>query len=34
MKWITRKRVKVDRAACPWLIQRFDMKMPDIKFPA
>jgi len=20
MKWITRERVKVDRAACPWLI--------------
>ncbi|HEX2864289.1 MAG TPA: chromate resistance protein ChrB domain-containing protein [Deinococcales bacterium] len=23
MKWITRERVKVDRVACPWLIQRF-----------
>ena len=23
MKWITRKDVKVDRVACPWLIQRF-----------
>ena len=23
MKWITRKNVKVDRVACPWLIQRF-----------
>lgn len=22
MKWITRERVKVDRAACPWLIRR------------
>lgn len=22
MKWITRKNVKVDRAACPWLIRR------------
>ena len=21
MKWITRERVKVDRVACPWLIQ-------------
>jgi hypothetical protein len=23
MKWITRKDVKVDRIACPWLIKRF-----------
>ncbi len=23
MKWITRKNVKVDRVACPWLINRF-----------
>src|SRR5258708_15805471 len=23
MKWITRERVKVDRVACPWLIQHF-----------
>src|SRR5512146_858128 len=23
MKWITRERVKVDRVACPWLIQKF-----------
>ena len=23
MKWITRTNVKVDRVACPWLIQRF-----------
>ncbi len=23
MKWITREGVKVDRVACPWLIQRF-----------
>ena len=23
MKWITRKDVKVDRVACPWLITRF-----------
>ena len=23
MKWITRKDVKVDRVACPWLIRRF-----------
>ena len=23
MKWITRKNIKVDRVACPWLIQHF-----------
>lgn len=23
MKWITRDRPKIDRVACPWLIQRF-----------
>jgi len=23
MKWITRKDIKVDRVACPWLIHRF-----------
>ena len=23
MKWVTRERVKVDRVACPWLIQNF-----------
>lgn len=23
MKWVTRKRVKVDRVACPWLIKKF-----------
>lgn len=23
MKWITRKGVKVDRVACPWLIKKF-----------
>lgn len=23
MKWITRSNAKVDRVACPWLIQRF-----------
>jgi hypothetical protein len=23
MRWITRKHVKVDRVACPWLIRRF-----------
>jgi hypothetical protein len=23
MKWVTREKVKVDRVACPWLINRF-----------
>ena len=23
MKWVTRRNVKVDRVACPWLIRRF-----------
>lgn len=23
MKWVTRERVKVDRVACPWLINKF-----------
>ena len=23
MKWITRRNVKVDRVACPWLVRRF-----------
>jgi hypothetical protein len=23
VKWITREKVKVDRVACPWLVQRF-----------
>lgn len=23
MKWVTREKVKVDRVACPWLIERF-----------
>ena len=30
MKWITRKNVKVDRVACPWLIKRFID--PDAEF--
>ncbi len=30
MKWITRERVKVDRVACPWLIQKF--VDPDAEF--
>ncbi|HSS16852.1 MAG TPA: chromate resistance protein ChrB domain-containing protein [Candidatus Dormibacteraeota bacterium] len=23
MKWITREKIRVDRAACPWLIKQF-----------
>ena len=30
MNWITRKHVKVDRVACPWLIRRFID--PDAQF--
>jgi hypothetical protein len=30
VKWITRKNVKVDRVACPWLIRRFID--PDAEF--
>jgi hypothetical protein len=35
MKWITREKVKVDRVACPWLIQMFiDPKAEFIFVPA
>lgn len=30
MKWITRKDIKVDRVACPWLVRRFID--PDAQF--
>lgn len=30
MKWVTRENIKVDRVACPWLIQRFID--PDAEF--
>ncbi len=30
MKWITRKDVKVDRVACPWLIRRF-VRAADVR---
>jgi hypothetical protein len=29
MKWITRKRPKINRTACPWLISRFIDKTPE-----
>ncbi len=32
MKWITRKNVKVDRVACPWLIRRFIDPEPEFIF--
>jgi len=35
MKWITRERPKIDRIACPWLIQRFiDKKAEFVYVPA
>lgn len=32
MKWITRERPKIDRIACPWLIERFIDKEPKSTF--
>jgi hypothetical protein len=32
MKWITRKDVKVDRVACPWLIRRFIDQQAEFLF--
>ena len=32
MKWVTRERPKIDRLACPWLIQRFIDKDAQILF--
>lgn len=32
MKWITRERPKIDRVACPWLIDRFIDKQPQFIF--
>jgi protein-tyrosine-phosphatase len=32
MKWITRERARVDRIACPWLIQRFIDPAPEFLF--
>ena len=31
-KWITRERPKIDRIACPWLIERFIDKTPEFLF--
>ena len=32
MKWITRERPKIDRIACPWLIEKFIDKAPEFLF--
>jgi hypothetical protein len=32
MKWVTRARPKIDRIACPWLIQRFIEKAPEFLY--
>jgi hypothetical protein len=32
MKWITRERPKIDRVACPWLIERFIDKDAEFLF--
>lgn len=32
MKWVTRSRARVDRIACPWLIQRFIDKEAEFIF--
>ena len=34
MKWVTRKDVKVDRVACPWLIKRFIDAQAEFLFVA
>jgi hypothetical protein len=32
MKWVTRERPKIDRIACPWLIDRFIDRAPEFLF--
>jgi hypothetical protein len=34
MKWVTRERPKIDRIACPWLVQRFIDKDPEFLYVA
>ena len=34
MKWVTRRNVKVDRVACPWLIRRFIDPAAEFLFAA
>ena len=32
MKWVTRERPKIDRIACPWLVDRFIDKEPEFLY--
>src|SRR3981081_544338 len=32
MKWVTREKARVDRIACPWLIDRFIDREPQFLF--
>jgi len=32
MQWVTRERPKIDRIACPWLIQRFIDRAPEFLY--
>jgi len=32
MKWVTRERPKIDRIACPWLIDRFIDREPEFLY--
>jgi hypothetical protein len=32
MKWVTRERPKIDRIACPWLVERFIDKEPEFLY--
>src|SRR5688572_13326667 len=32
MKWVTRERPKIDRIACPWLIDRFIDQEPEFLY--
>ena len=34
MKWVTRRKARVDRIACPWLIQRFIDAQAEFLFVA
>ena len=34
MKWVTRERPKIDRVACPWLIERFIDRDAEFLFVA
>ena len=34
MKWVTRERPKIDRIACPWLVQRFIDEQPEFLYVA